>query len=79
MTEPFSGPLRPCYELGQAAGQRGEPLDACRYRRPDRVNAWVRGWHAGEGLRLRLEAWRAERRHAPRRGAIHLPAGRVGP
>ena len=57
-----TGPLARFYEYGQAAGQRGEPLDACRYRRPDRVNAWVRGWHAGEGERLRLEAWRAARR-----------------
>ena len=58
MTEPFSGPLRSFYELGQAAGQRGEPLDTCRYRRADRRNAWIRGWHAGSDERLRLEAFR---------------------
>jgi ribosome modulation factor len=77
MTEPFSGPLRPYYEQGQLAGQRGEPKDACRFRRADRRCAWLRGWYAGDDLRLQLEAWR-ERRHAPRKGAIHLPAGRVG-
>lgn len=58
--------LRPYYDQGQLAGQRGEPKDACRYRRADRRCAWMRGWYAGEDLRVRLEAWR-ERRHAPRR------------
>lgn len=63
MNQPYRGHLRlrPFFELGQAAGQRGEPLDACRYRRADRRNAWVRGWHAGEDERLKLEALRAER------------------
>lgn len=31
----------------------------------DRRNAWVRGWHAGNDLRLRLEAF-AERRQEAR-------------
>lgn len=69
MTEPLNrGPLRlrPFFEYGQAAGQRGEPLDACRYRRADRCNAWVRGWHAGNDERLRLEAFWAERRREGR-------------
>lgn len=58
MTDPAAtGRLGRYYGFGQAAGLRGSPLDACRYRRPDRVNAWVRGWHAGEALRLRLEAF----------------------
>lgn len=73
MTDVTTGPLAPYYELGHAAGQCGEPRDACPYRRPDRVNAWVRGWHAGEDARLQLEAFRAERRGMP-----HVPAGRLG-
>jgi ribosome modulation factor len=65
------------YELGSAAAQRGEPLDACPYRRPDRVNAWVRGWHAGEGERLRFEAWRVERRRMPHVGTTNRVRGEV--
>lgn len=65
------------YELGSAAAQRGERLDACPYRRPDRVNAWVRGWHAGETERLRLEAWRAERRGMPYVGTTNRARGGV--
>jgi hypothetical protein len=65
-TEPLSGPLARFYEYGEAAAMRGEPLDACRSRRADRRNAWVRGWHAGQTERLRLEAFLAERRQ-PRR------------
>jgi ribosome modulation factor len=57
-----TGPLARFYEYGQAAGQRGEPVDACRYRHADRRNAWVRGWHAGGDHRLQLEAFHAERR-----------------
>lgn len=60
MTQLF--PLGRFFELGEAAGRRGEPIDACRYRRPDRRNAWVRGWHEGDDQRLRLEVFRAERR-----------------
>lgn len=52
----------PFYEHGSAAAQRGEPKAACPYRRPDRVNAWLRGWLAGETERLRLEVWLAKRR-----------------
>jgi ribosome modulation factor len=59
-------PLRRFFELGQAAGLRGEPLDACRYRLADRRNAWVRGWHAGDDERLRLEAFREAKREGGR-------------
>lgn len=65
MTDLATGPLARYYELGSAAGQRGEPSDANPYRRADRRNAWRRGWNAGNDERLRLEAWRAERRQMP--------------
>lgn len=35
------------YQRGQAAGLRGEPIAVCPYTRPDRINAWRRGWRAG--------------------------------
>jgi ribosome modulation factor len=66
MTDLATGPLARFYEYGKAAAQRDEPKDACPYRRPDRVNAWVRGWHAGETERLKLDVWVAERRGIPR-------------
>ena len=61
MTDLATG-LRPYYDQGRLAGQRGEPKDACRYRRADRRCAWMRGWYAGDDERLRLEAFRAARR-----------------
>lgn len=67
MSEFATGPLARFYDYGKAAAQCGEPKHACPYRRPDRANAWVRGWYAGETERLRLEAWRE------RRGIPHLP------
>lgn len=64
MIDPANGPLARFYEYGQAAAQRGEASDANPYRRADRRNAWVRGWHAGDDERLRLEAFREARRAA---------------
>jgi ribosome modulation factor len=58
--KPFSGLLERCYEYGEAAGMRGEALDACRFRRADRRNAWVRGWHSGQTERLRAQVRRAQ-------------------
>lgn len=29
------------------AALRGQPIDDCQYRRVDKKNAWVRGWHFG--------------------------------
>jgi ribosome modulation factor len=75
------GPLRAYYEYGQPAGLRHEPLDACRYRRPDRRNAWARGWPDGQDHRFRLGAFqqarlRLEQAESPHQGPVQTPRPR---
>ena len=50
---------RMAYETGHMACLVGEPATACPYRRPDRRNAWLRGWQAAEQERTEAEAARS--------------------
>lgn len=62
ITNLATGPLREHYELGKAAALRHEPKDAHpRYRRGDRLQAWVRGWNEGDQARLEADAFLEER------------------
>jgi len=36
------------FEQGQNAGLCGKTLDNCPYRKVDKKNAWVRGYHQGK-------------------------------
>ncbi|MGH8562737.1 MAG: hypothetical protein ACREXW_01100 [Gammaproteobacteria bacterium] len=58
----YGDSLKPPCLFGLAAALGGEPVDACRYRRADRRNAWVWGWHKGEHLALEAAAVREARR-----------------
>lgn len=46
-------------EAGYMAYLVGEPVTACPYRRPDRRNAWLRGWQAAEQEQSEAEAVRS--------------------
>ena len=50
--------LRLAYESGHMARLVGEPETACPYRRPERCNAWLRGWLEAERVLSEAEAMR---------------------
>jgi ribosome modulation factor len=47
------------YESGHMARLVGEPESACPYRRPERCNAWLRGWLEAERVLSEAEAVRS--------------------
>lgn len=51
--------LRLAYDSGHMARLVGEPETACPYRRPERCNAWLRGWLEAERVLSEAEAVRA--------------------
>ncbi len=63
--------FRVAVDAGHKARLSGEPVSVCRLRRPDRRNAWLRGWQAAEvllseheGVRSMTPAERAKARAA---------------
>lgn len=57
--ERVSAALRVAFDAGRKARLSGEPVSSCRLRRPDRRNAWLRGWQAAEVLLSENEAVRS--------------------
>lgn len=51
--------LQLAYESGHMARLVGEPESACPYRRPERCNAWLRGWLEAERVLSEAEAVRS--------------------
>jgi ribosome modulation factor len=47
---------RMAYATGHMACLVGDAATACPYRRPDRRNAWLRGWQTAEQERTEAEA-----------------------
>lgn len=42
-------------EEGFFAGERGDLVDSCRYRRADKRAAWMQGWHEGDAARVQRQ------------------------
>ncbi len=51
--------LRAAFVAGHQARLSAVPVSVCRLRRPDRRNAWLRGWQAAEVLLSENEAVRS--------------------
>ncbi|MCP4695431.1 MAG: hypothetical protein GY862_01080 [Gammaproteobacteria bacterium] len=70
--------LQRAFEYGQQAALRGEPVDACRYRKGDKCNAWVRGWNDGQEQLERHVKLTEEQKAAGRAGVQKLRALLMG-
>ena len=57
--ERMSAALRAAFDAGYQARLSDVPVSACRLRRPDRRNAWLRGWLEAERVLSEAEAVRS--------------------